>query len=298
VIFLAGGTGELGRRIAERLRARGEAVRALVRPESDASTLESLGADVARGDFRDPESLRRAVDGCKRAITTVTAISRALGGEQTATIADVDERGNASLVDAAEQSGVERFVFVSFVIPERLTRAPLAAAKLATEERLARSRMRVVIVRPEMFDEIWLTSLVGLDWEAGKAQIFGKGETPNAYVAIDDVAEATVRLALADDPPRELVAAGPEALTRKQVVELFERASGRPVRRRHIPRPMLRAGAVALRRVKPVQASLMALALEAELQEQPLSADPLRGLGIEPRPASAYIEELAAGRPG
>jgi uncharacterized protein YbjT (DUF2867 family) len=93
-----------------------------------------------------------------------------------------------------------------------------------------------------MFHEIWLTSLVGLDWEAGKAQIFGKGETPNAYVAIDDVAEATVRLALADDPPREFLAGGPEALTRKEVVEWFERATGRPIKRRHIPRAMLRVG--------------------------------------------------------
>ena len=252
-------------------------------------------AEIARGDFRDPDSLRRPVDGAQTVITTVTAVSRALGGESAATIADVDERGNASLVDAAEAAGVERFVFVSFVIPPRLAGAPLAAAKLATEELLARSSMREVIVRPEMFHEIWLTSVVGLDWEAGKAQIFGKGETPNAYVAVDDVAEATVRLALADDPPRELVAGGPEALTRKQVVERFERATGRPIKRRHIPRAMLRVGSAALRRLKPVQASLMALALEADLQEQPVPSGPLRGLGIEPRPASAYIDQVAAG---
>ena len=295
MIFLAGGTGELGRRIAERLRARGVELRALVRPQSDASALEALGAEVVRGDFRDPDSLRRAVAGAETVITTVTAVSRALGGESAATIADVDERGNARLVDAAEEAGVERFVFISFVIPPRLARAPLAAAKLATEVRLARSSMRTVIVRPEMFHEIWLTSVVGLDWANGKAQIFGKGETPNAYVAIDDVAEATVRLALDDDPPRELVAGGPEALTRKQVVDRFERTTGRPIKRRHVPRAMLRAGSVALRRVKPVQASLMALALEADVQEEPVPAAPLRELGIEPRPASVYIEQIAAG---
>jgi hypothetical protein len=59
---------------------------------------------------------------------------------------------------------------------------------------------------------------------------------------------------------------------------------------------MLRAGSVALRRVKPVQASLMAVALDADLQEQPLSPEPLPRLGIEPRPVGAYIDELAAGR--
>jgi uncharacterized protein YbjT (DUF2867 family) len=296
VILLAGGTGALGGRIAVRLQAGEEPLRALVRPQTDASALEALGAEVIRGDFRDPDSQRGAVAGARTVITTVNSISRALAGEKASTIADVDGRGNASLVDAADEAGVERFVFLSLVLTPRLSRMPFAAAKRATEERLARSRMHEVIVRPEMFQEIWLSSAVGFDWAAGKVQIFGKGETPHAYVAIDDVAEAVVRLALADDPPRELAFGGPEALTRKQVADRFARATGRPIKRRHVPRPALRAGSVALRRLKPVQASLMAAALDADLQEQPLSAEPLRGLGIEPRPVGVYIDHLAAGR--
>jgi hypothetical protein len=39
----------------------------------------------------------------------------------------------------------------------------------------------------------------------------------------------------------------------------------------------------------------MALALEADLQEEPVPAGPLRDLGIEPRPAGAYIDQVAAG---
>jgi uncharacterized protein YbjT (DUF2867 family) len=296
VIFLAGGTGELGRRIAGRLATRDEPLRVLVRPQTDASGLEALGAELVPGDFRDPESLRRAVAGARLVITTVTSISRAVAGEKTATIADVDARGNASLVDAAAEAGVERFVFLSFVLSPRLVGVPLAEAKRATEERLARSPMRDVIVRPEMFQEIWLSRAVGFDWAGGKVQIFGKGEAPNAYVALDDVAEATVRLALDHEPAREVAFGGPQALTRKQVADRFEQATGRPIKRRHVPRAMLRAGSVALRRLRPVQASLMALALDADLQEEPASPEPLRRLGIEPRPVGAYIDELAAGR--
>jgi uncharacterized protein YbjT (DUF2867 family) len=292
VILLVGGTGELGGRIARRLYARREPYRALVRKSSDVSALRGLGAEIVRGDLQDPASLHRAVEGVRTVITTVTAISRALGGEKTATIRGVDDRGNANLIAAAEEAGVERFVFISFVITPALARIPLGAAKLATEQRLARSRMREVIVRPDMFQEIWLSKIVGLDWEAGKAQIFGKGETPHAYVAIDDVAEVTARLALHDDPPREISFGGPDPLTRHEVVERFERASGRGIKHRHIPRPMLRAGSVALRPVKPVQASLMAMALDADLAQQPLSAQPLREFGIEPRPAGDYIEAL------
>jgi uncharacterized protein YbjT (DUF2867 family) len=295
VILLVGATGMLGSRIAERLRARGISFRALVRPGSDASWLEALGVEVARGDLRDPASLRDALAGIRTVITTATAISRALAGDKTATVRDVDERGNANLVEAAEAAGVERFVFVSFTFPPSLARSPLGAAKRATRERLAGSPMREVVVQPDMFQEIWLSKDVGLDWEAGKVQIFGKGETPHAYVAVDDVAKATVQLALHEDPPRELEVGGPEALTREQVVERFEQTSGRQIKRRHIPRLMLRAGSVALRRVKPVQASLMALALHADVRKEHSSAQPLRGLGIEPRPAAEYNDELARG---
>jgi uncharacterized protein YbjT (DUF2867 family) len=139
VIFLAGGTGALGRRIADRLAAREEPLRALVRPQTDASELDALGAEVVRGDFRDPESLRRGVAGARVVITTVNSISRAVMGENTATIADVDVRGNANLADAAADAGVERFVFLSFVLSPRLAGVPFAEAKRATEERLARS---------------------------------------------------------------------------------------------------------------------------------------------------------------
>jgi len=224
-------------------------------------------------------------------ITTVTSIGRALRGERGATIRDVDEKGNANLVDAAEAAGVSRFAFVSFVIGPALAGAPLAEAKRATEQRLARSRMTAVIVRPEMFQEIWISELVGFDWRNGKAQIFGRGETPHAYVAGDDVAEATVRLTLDTTEPRDVAFGGPEALTRKQVVERF-RSAGRPIATRHVPRAALRAGSLALRRIRPVQASLMALALDADRQSEPLSAQPLRDLGIEPRPVGDYIDQL------
>jgi uncharacterized protein YbjT (DUF2867 family) len=195
------------------------------------------------------------------------------------------------LIDAAEAAGVERFVFVSFVIGPGLAGAPLAHAKRATEQRLARSRMTAVIVRPDMFQEIWISELVGFDWRAGKVQIFGRGTAPHAYVATDDVAEATVRLALDTSGAQDVAFGGPEALTRRELVERFQRA-GVPISTRHVPRAAMRLGSVALRRLRPIQASLMAMALDADSQTEPLPAEPLRALGIEPRPVGDYIAEL------
>ena len=60
---ITGATGLLGSHIAEQLVARGERVRALVRPSSDTTFLKGLGAELVVGDLGDPDSLRRAVDG-------------------------------------------------------------------------------------------------------------------------------------------------------------------------------------------------------------------------------------------
>ena len=48
---------------------------------------------------------------------------------------------------------------------------------------------------------------------AGTVRIYGKGTARRRHVAIDDVAEAVVRLTLADDPPRTADLAGPEAMS-------------------------------------------------------------------------------------
>lgn len=53
-VLVIGGTGMLGGQVVTALVDRGKPVRALVRPGSDASRLESLGVEIARGDMMDP----------------------------------------------------------------------------------------------------------------------------------------------------------------------------------------------------------------------------------------------------
>jgi nucleoside-diphosphate-sugar epimerase len=60
---VTGATGLLGSHVAENLTARGERVRALVRPRSDVTFLRALGAELVSGDLQDPASLRAAVAG-------------------------------------------------------------------------------------------------------------------------------------------------------------------------------------------------------------------------------------------
>ncbi len=189
-----------------------------------------------------------------------------------------------------------RFVFVSMAgLTEETARlAPLAAAKLATERRLEASSTRGVVVRPDKFQEVWLAPLTGIDPLRSKAVIYGKGTTPEAYVAEDDVAALVVALATEPDPPAVVEFGGPETLTRNQVCDALGDAFGVALHPRHIPRVALRAGAAVASRPKPDIASRMGMSLYSDTHPIHWDDTPLTSRGIPPRPTTAYVRELAA----
>lgn len=293
-ILVCGATGELGGRIVRRLRDTGVAVRALVRPASHSEPLRELGAEIVSGDFRDRASLERAVTGARAVVSTVTVIARLFAGEKGASFHDVDLVGHRHLIAAAEGADVGRFLFVSALSTrfDESATTPLGKGKVATEQALSASPLREVILRPDLFQEIWLSPAAQFDWPNRKVVIFGKGETPSRYVATDDVAEAASKLVLADDPPRLVEFGGPEALTRKQAVTVFEQALGEPIRVRHVPRTALRIGSVALRRFQPAMASVMGGALALDLHPTTCTDEPLRQLGIAPRSVKTYADAV------
>jgi uncharacterized protein YbjT (DUF2867 family) len=293
MILLVGATGLLGSRIAQRL-AQGETqVRALLRPETDGSAVEALGIEIVRGDLRDRTSLAPAVAGVDTVISTANAIGRILAGDRSLTIRDVDELGYEHLITEAERAGVGRFAYLSFGGVVRDAGVPFTEAKLATERRLGQSSLRPVLVCPDMFQEVWLSSAVQFDWEAGKVTIFGRGQSKAAYVAVDDVAEAVVRLVAHPNPPEVVPLGGPEAISREEAVEAFARATGRSIRVRRVPRAVLRVGSLLMRSVRPATASVMGMALAVDRADSGLGPDMFRELGISPRPVSTYIAEVA-----
>ena len=298
MILVCGATGELGGRIARRLAARGAPLRLLVRDGAVAPLADELDAEVVRGDLRDPPSVERAVSGVATVITSVTAMARALAGERL-DLRAVDGRGALTLVEAAERAGVQRFVFVSYAgLSDQAARCvPIAAAKRAVERRLLASPMQHTIVRPDCFQELWLSPITQFDWARGRVIVFGRGEARARYVAMDDVAEAIAHWALADDAPAMVEFGGPEPLTRHQAVAVFEAATGRSIRTRHVPRAALRAGMRVLRRARPELASVMGLSLFADLKDASWTDAPLRELGIEPRSVSAYALQAVRDRP-
>jgi len=110
--LVTGGTGFVGRAVAEELLAAGREVRVLAR-NPDHPALAGLAVEVAPGDLRDPDSLHRALAGCTR-LFHVAADYR-LWVPDPATMYAINVEGTRNLLAAAAAQGLERVVYTSTV---------------------------------------------------------------------------------------------------------------------------------------------------------------------------------------
>jgi len=238
--LVAGATGLLGMDICSRLRARGRGVRGLVRPSSDPERVNALieqGAATVTGDLREAASLEAACRGATTVISTVNTVHSRQPGDGFET---TDSEGHAKLIQAADNAGVKRFVFISF--SKNLGGDdPLTRAKRETERRLARSGLAYTILRPSLFMEIWLGPHTGFDYEKGQVVIFGAGTNPISFISQADLAELAVRATDEPVPDNETIElGGPRAVTPAEVVGIFEARFARRFQVTHVPEAALR----------------------------------------------------------
>ena len=241
MILVAGATGVLGSEIVKRLRAQGHPVRALVRATSapeKVERLKSLGAEIVRGDLKVRESLDPAVRGVEAVISTVTTILTSQPGDS---FAATDGAGTRNLIDAAGAAGVGHFVFVSFDT-SKVPDSPLTQAKRDVENHLERSGMTYTVLQPGLFMESWLGPYLFADPTTGTAKVYGEGDRGIRYVAVGDVAEVAVRALMVPSARNAKIPfGGPEPLSQRDAVRLFEREFGRPFTVTDLPEDALEA---------------------------------------------------------
>ncbi|MEA5564876.1 MULTISPECIES: NAD(P)H-binding protein [unclassified Anabaena] len=147
--FVAGATGETGRRIVQELVARNIPVRALVRDIQTARTILPPDAELVVGDVLNPQSLTTAL-GDSTVVLCATGAKPSL--DPTGPY-KVDFEGTKNLVDVAKAKGIEHFVLVTslcvsqFFHPLNLFWLILVWKKQA-EEYLQKSGLNYTIVRP------------------------------------------------------------------------------------------------------------------------------------------------------
>jgi uncharacterized protein YbjT (DUF2867 family) len=291
MILIVGASGDLGQRVTNTLRNRGQAVRAMLRPGSEQP--EALpDVDIVQGDLTDSATLVRACQGVTTVVFTATAIGRRLAGERVS-IRKVDELGGLALVAAAEQAGVERFVYMSFPGADAGVGTPLERAKLAVERQLAATAMPAVIVRADGFQEIHLGPLARFDVASGKVSIIGRGDCQRRWIATEDVAELVAALTVEADPPEQIEVGGPEAISKNDLVAVAERASGHRIKTQHMPRSVARLIIKLSARRNDALASALGAGLHQDLVPATWDDTPLRERDITPTAPSEFVQRIA-----
>jgi uncharacterized protein YbjT (DUF2867 family) len=239
MVLVVGATGLVGSEVCQRLRRRGESVRALVRPTSSKEKVEALrssGVELCVGDLKDSQSIVAACRGVNAVISTASSTLSRQPGDS---IESVDRDGQLNLVKAAKDAGADRFLLVSFRRPPGIS-FPLADAKREVENAVA--NLNFTVIQASWFMEVWLSPALGFDYADAAARIYGPGTKPISWVSFRDVAEicaVALRHPAAERSTIEF--GGPEALSPLEVVARFENIGGRPFRLEHVPEQALLA---------------------------------------------------------
>jgi nucleoside-diphosphate-sugar epimerase len=211
--LVTGATGLLGSHVAEQLVARGERVRALVRPASDTVFLRRLGVELVPGDLLEPASLPAALSGVDLVYHCAARVGDwGAWADFQAQVIDATH----NLLTACRAARVGRLLHVSSIAvyghprrKERITEDEpqgqrlrfldhYCRAKMQAEQRVWGSGLEVTVVRPSWIygprDRNGLPRLASA-LRGRWVKIQGRGDNPLNIVYAGDVADGAIRAA-------------------------------------------------------------------------------------------------------
>ncbi|MGW0830410.1 NAD(P)H-binding protein [Streptomyces prunicolor] len=209
MILVTGATGNIGSALVRELHACGAGpLRGLTR-DAERVTFPD-GVEAVEGDFGEPESWERALDG----VRSLFLVSR-LGPD-------------AQLIEAARLAGVDHVVLVSSITVQTHPHLGPAAENLAVERLLKDSGMAWTILRPTQFASnalMWAASI-----RAGETVRAPYAETGLPTIHPADIASvARVALTEPGHQGRTYALTGPAPVTARQQAEAIAAVLGRDV---------------------------------------------------------------------
>ena len=259
-VFVTGGNGFIGSVVVGKLAGAGWTVRCLLRPTSDTTRIAAWPWQRVEGDVRDPASLQRGIDGCAAVVHLASLSSWA--DIHSPLMDEVVVAGTRNLLDAAEERGRPRVVFVSSTLAVNGAEQPHVfdeaadytltdphltyslckrAAEKLCREAAARS-LPVVIVSPsEVYgpnDTGLVTSGNLLDFARSNPVLVCRGGT--GVVHVEDVAEGIVRALEAGRAGERYILSG-DNLTVAELAGLTLELLGLRKRIVRLPNGLLRA---------------------------------------------------------
>lgn len=224
MIVVIGATGNIGRKVAERLLAEGEKVRAVARGKDRLAALAAQGAETSVGSVEDPIFLAKAFAGADAVLAMIPTNLQAedVGGYQ--------DRAGEAIARALRDSGAKHVVEISSMGAHTDQGTGIVAGLARQERRLdALPGVHVLHLRPGYFME----NLLGFAPMVKGMGILGTPIKPDArihFIATQDIAKvAAERLRKRDftgKQVQELI--GPRDVAMQEVASILGKAIGRP----------------------------------------------------------------------
>jgi len=241
-ILVTGGTGFIGRALIRQLVELDYPVRTLIRPSKDSPRLpHGVPVNVAVSSLNDERGLRAAMVG----VDTIFHLASGEWRGPSASLMEIDIQGTRSLIQAAEDAGVERIIYVSHLGADRASAYPVLKAKGIAEEFIRRSNLTYTILRSALVfgpNDGFTTGLARLMQSVPIFTIVpGDGSTQLQPLWVEDL--VTCMAWSLDDPEtfnRVFDIGGPEYLSFQQIMEIILKTIGLRRVLIHTPFPYLR----------------------------------------------------------
>jgi len=291
VLLLTGATGAVGSQLLPMLLGSGQPIRCLVREPRRLGD-RRVSVQITLGDLAelsDPYLLRQAL----RGVDTVVHLAATIRDQPPRRLEELNGLATVRLLRAAENLGVERFVFFSALNASKTQRTRFFRAKALAEQAVSSSPLDSIVFAPSIVydhSDPWITLLRRFSF-LPVMPVSGSGQARYQPIWARDVARCVVNALEDRGGADRYELAGPETLSYDEISDLVSRASGRPRPLLHIPLPLVRSGLIALRKV--FGEAVFATWEEAELMEVPMvsergTADAER-LGVRPLPMAEVL---------
>jgi uncharacterized protein YbjT (DUF2867 family) len=199
-IFIAGGTGYIGRRLIPRLLARGHRVKALVRPASQAKL--PAGCTPVIGDALDKTSFVQKIAPADTFVQLV-GVSHP-SPAKAALFRSIDLVAGKTAIEAAAETHVKHFVYLSVAHPAPVMKAYIAV-RMECESLIKQCGLNATILRPWYVlgpGHRWPYALVPLYWLMSNLPPTRVGAQRLGLVTLDHMVAALV--AAVDSPAHGL----------------------------------------------------------------------------------------------
>lgn len=224
IATIFGGSGFLGRYIAQRLARRGWRIRVAVRRPNEAIFVKPYGdvgqVEPIQANIRDEASTRRAIDGADAVINCVGVLFET--GRQS--FDAVQAEGAARIARLSAECGVRSLVHVSAIGADAGSDSDYAVSKAAGESAVREAFPSAVILRPSIIfgaEDQFFNRFAGMCKITPVLPVVG-ADTRFQPVHVDDVAEAACRALEVDGAQgRTFELGGPKIYTFRALMELM-----------------------------------------------------------------------------